>query len=332
MSKLLLSLVSTAGFLVACGETPDDPHVDPPVDPVDAVEVEAARHDLHPGELVQLTARAFDADGAPVTGRAFRWESSDAAVATVNDLGLVTAIADGEVTIYATTGFITGGLYLTVTELDPPVPVDHITIDHTEIVLPLYRSIVLVAQPRDALGEPLARTVTWSSDAPDHISVDEHGVVTALEVGGAEITATSEGQRASVLVYATATTDHTLVALDGRALPTMLGTFTETHPDGSTSTRGVRIYDGWLTIDHESQTYAATIRGTYTTASQMFWVPIPITYQSTGAVDESPTGDLVFTPDAGTPFTGRWTAVGVELHWQLDGRIAGASTLELTID
>ena len=422
MPKLLLALVSTAGFLAACGESPADPGTEPPPATVESVAVEGAPPELRPGDRVQLTARALDAEGEPVAGRAFSWESDDLTVATVNADGMVTAVAGGEVTIYATTELVTGGLFLTVTDdeapavawidvdpagevelatgatlqlgataysadgevlegraltwsssdtaaatvsssgvvtavaagyawiavecedardemlvrvpdiVEPPTPVDHVTLDYVEIVLPVGETTLLVAQPRDAQGEPLARPVTWSSNNPAYVSVDASGLVTALDVGGADITATSEGQSASVRVYATYTTDYTLVGLDGGALPAMLGTYTETLPDGSTSTRGIRIHDGWLTIDHNSQTYEATIRGVYTTATQTYWVPIPITYHSFGAVEQTPAGDLVFSPNVGDPFTGRWVATGLELAWQLDGRISGASTFLFATD
>ena len=53
------------------------------------------------GASVQLTAVAFDANGHAVAGAEFSWESSDAGVATVDALGLVTGVAEGAATITA---------------------------------------------------------------------------------------------------------------------------------------------------------------------------------------------------------------------------------------
>jgi uncharacterized protein YjdB len=422
MTRTLLAFLTTAAFVAACGDDAGAPPDDPPDDPlpgtVETVEVEGALADLAIGERVQLTARAFDADGQVITGRAFAWESDNAAVATVSDDGMVTAVAAGEVTIYATTGMVAGGTFLTVREdepvpvawidvhpsgtvvlavgatfeltataydangqplagrpltwssgstqvatvsasgvvtavgpgdawiaveceglldemvvrvpdvVDPPVAVDSVVLDYIELALPAGESMQLVAYPLDAQGQPLARPVTWSSNNPAYVSVDADGVVTAHEVGGADITATSEGKSASVRVYATHITDRALVALNGAALPTLLGTFTWTDSEGSTGTTGVRIYDGSLTIDHGSGTYQALVRGIYTTAGQSSWVPIPIHYESAGTVTANPaTGVLTFTPDVGRAFTAVYVAGDLELHWQLDDRIAGEATL-----
>ncbi|HUQ05228.1 MAG TPA: Ig-like domain-containing protein [Kofleriaceae bacterium] len=421
MSKLVLAFVTAAGFLAACTDTPDDPDIDPPPPPpppaaVATVEVEAPPYDLLPGEQVQLVARAFDADGELVTGRTFAWESDNAAVATVNDAGMVTALAAGEVTIYATTDLVAGGAFLSVTALgptpvgwidvhpsgtvvldagattlltatvydddgqvlegrtvtwsssdagvatvsstgfvtaltagdawitvecegllddmlvrvpdvtEPPVAVDHVTLDYVEISVPVGETMQLVAQPRDAQGEPLARAVTWSSNNAAYVSVDASGLVTAIETGGADITATSEGKSATVRVYATFVSDHTLTSIDGNALPATLGSFTDTSSSGGTTTRTVRVHDGWVVIDHGAGTYEARISGLYVTTA--FWVPVPAVYDSSGTVTVTPaTGEMTFTPQLGTAFTGRWVAGALELHWQPDARMSNVPTL-----
>ena len=60
------------------------------------------------GETVQLTAEAFDENGHAVAGTEFSWESSDAAVAAVDDGGLVTGVAKGVATITARAGSAQG--------------------------------------------------------------------------------------------------------------------------------------------------------------------------------------------------------------------------------
>lgn len=63
-----------------------------------------------PGETVRLVAEAADANGFPVANAdfAFAWSSSDESVATVDDAGLVTAVAEGAVEITARS--VSGGL------------------------------------------------------------------------------------------------------------------------------------------------------------------------------------------------------------------------------
>jgi hypothetical protein len=57
---------------------------------------------------VQLTARAQDANGNTISGKAFMWSSSDESVSQVNTSGLVTAVANGSATITATTDAVNG--------------------------------------------------------------------------------------------------------------------------------------------------------------------------------------------------------------------------------
>lgn len=54
------------------------------------------------GSAQQLTARTLTRTGVPLPGRVVTWSSSDVSKATVNDSGLVTAVAAGSATITAT--------------------------------------------------------------------------------------------------------------------------------------------------------------------------------------------------------------------------------------
>ena len=60
------------------------------------------------GETVQLTANALDANGNTISGKTFTWSSSDESLAIVSSSGEVTAVANGSVTITATTDGVNG--------------------------------------------------------------------------------------------------------------------------------------------------------------------------------------------------------------------------------
>lgn len=69
--------------------------------------------------------------------------------------------------------------------------------------LPQGSTLELTAALADSAGQPLAptgRTIEWSSSRPDIARVSELGVVTALELGTATITATSERKIGSTVV------------------------------------------------------------------------------------------------------------------------------------
>ena len=66
------------------------------------------------GETVQLAATVLDQNSQPVADAVVAWTSSDEVVATVNDLGLVTAVSNGATQITARAGTATATVTVTV--------------------------------------------------------------------------------------------------------------------------------------------------------------------------------------------------------------------------
>lgn len=66
------------------------------------------------GDTLRLVAEALDANGNAVADAQFSWESGDAAVATVDSAGLVTAVGNGTATITASAGSVSGAAEITV--------------------------------------------------------------------------------------------------------------------------------------------------------------------------------------------------------------------------
>jgi len=75
---------------------------------VHAVVVTPSADTLAVGERVQLVATAHSSSGTVVPNREFAWSSSNDAIASVSNAGLVTAHAAGAVVIAASTGNATG--------------------------------------------------------------------------------------------------------------------------------------------------------------------------------------------------------------------------------
>jgi hypothetical protein len=97
---LLLGVGSAAG---SCGGGDNTgPNEPPPGTPVATVELTPATLDLQVGGTSRLTATPRAASGAALSGRTITWASADLARATVDDEGMVTAVAEGEVEISAT--------------------------------------------------------------------------------------------------------------------------------------------------------------------------------------------------------------------------------------
>src|SRR5437773_748391 len=89
-----------------------------PPAPVASVTVTPASATVQAGQAVQLTATLKDANGNLLSGRSVTWSSSNTAVATVNNSGLVSGATVGPATITATSEAQSGTAAITVT---PPV-------------------------------------------------------------------------------------------------------------------------------------------------------------------------------------------------------------------
>ena len=85
-----------------------------------SVRVQPSADTLQVGSSVQLTATPLDASGNPVSGVSVSWSSSATSVATVDDSGKVTGVAQGTATISATAAGQTGKATVMVIP-DPPV-------------------------------------------------------------------------------------------------------------------------------------------------------------------------------------------------------------------
>ncbi len=135
------------------------------------------------GNTVTLKATVTPDDAS----QEVEWSSSNDEIASVDSEGVVTAIAEGEVTITATAtdgSGISGSIKLIVT-----VPVDATTItiktpDKTALETGQTLKLIAITDPEDATGK-----ISWQSDNTEIATVDEQGNVKAVKEGTVEITA-----------------------------------------------------------------------------------------------------------------------------------------------
>jgi uncharacterized protein YjdB/subtilisin family serine protease len=152
--------------------------------PVTGVTVSPVTATLSIGGNVQLTATVLP---ATATNRAVTWASTNAAVATVDATGLVTAIAAGSAQITVTTvdGQHSAVSSIVVTPVAAGVRVTGVTLTPTTSTLAVGATAQLTATvlPANATN----RAVTWLSTAPTIASVSAVGLVTAVAPGTAQI-------------------------------------------------------------------------------------------------------------------------------------------------
>ena len=147
---------------------------------------------LPAGDVQQLTTTATFTDGSSqnVTSSA-AYSTSDPAVATVNQSGLLSAVGPGSATITATLGGATATLPVTISS----AALTSIAVTPASPSIPAGqgRQLTATGTYSDGSTEDLTNIVTWTSSAPSGIPVSSTGNVTVMNPGTATITATHSG-------------------------------------------------------------------------------------------------------------------------------------------
>ena len=146
-----------------------------------AVTLDKTSVSLLAGKTAALTA-TVDPEQA---GQAVTWTSSDENVVTVDENGVLTAVAAGTATVTAAAADNTGAS--AVCEVTVTKPVSSIKLDKTSASILRGKTVTLKAtvSPDDAAN----KAVAWSSSDKKIATVDAKGVVTGVAKGTATITA-----------------------------------------------------------------------------------------------------------------------------------------------
>jgi uncharacterized protein YjdB/C1A family cysteine protease len=153
--------------------------------PVESVSLNKPSTTLAVGATETLTATVLPSNA---TNKTVNWASSNTSIATVSSSGLVHGVAAGTATITATTQ--DGGKSATCDVTVNEVPVSGVTLNKTSTALSVGDSETLVAnvQPPSATN----KNFIWTSDNMSIATVSTNGLVSAIAVGTATITATSQ--------------------------------------------------------------------------------------------------------------------------------------------
>jgi len=114
-----IAVIGLAACMPTDGGFPTQVTTVPGGDAVSGVAVSPSSATLDVGRTLQLTATLLDGNGQEVSGDV-SWTSSNNAVASVTENGLVTAVAEGGATITASAGSQSGGAVVTVVSANSP--------------------------------------------------------------------------------------------------------------------------------------------------------------------------------------------------------------------
>lgn len=137
------------------------------------------------GENFQLSAEVLPTYAST---KDIEWTSSNPAIATVNENGLITALTPGAVVVTAFS--VDGSNVSAACDVNVTgIPVTNITLNRTTGSLKVGESLALSATvlPANAYN----KSVTWASDNESIVTVDENGMVTAILEGKANVTVAS---------------------------------------------------------------------------------------------------------------------------------------------
>src|SRR5712671_2397879 len=141
------------------------------------------------GDTVLLTAVALDAGGAPIPGVGIAFSTSDAAVATVTQGGLVTAAANGNATIHASAEGKEATAAINVAQVVAQVIVTPLSIRVPQNETPLFHASPVDARNHVVVGAP-APIWTISGDATvATIGTDGRATVSSTAANGATASA-----------------------------------------------------------------------------------------------------------------------------------------------
>ena len=152
--------------------------------PVTGVSLNKTATTINAGATEQLTATVAP-DNA--TNKTVTWSSSNTAVATVNASGLVTAVSAGTTNIRVSTEDGNKTATCAVTVLQPATGVS-LNKSATTIVIGSTEQLSATVAPANASN----KTVSWSSSNTAVASVNNTGSVTAVSIGTATITVSTD--------------------------------------------------------------------------------------------------------------------------------------------
>lgn len=170
----------------------------PEVIKMQSIEFTNTEHELYENAKMQLEYNILPADH---TYSYLTWETSDPAVATVDENGMVYSHAVGDVTIYAIAhdkSNVRGEFHLKVKK---EVPAEDVAILPYRDMLFMGQKLQIQTQltPTDASPSSL----TWASSNTKVLTVSDDGVVTAVGWGSATITATCKNTEKSARITLT---------------------------------------------------------------------------------------------------------------------------------
>ncbi|HEX6024448.1 MAG TPA: Ig-like domain-containing protein [Solirubrobacter sp.] len=251
------TLVATAGSQSGSAAISVKPNA------VSSIRISPTNSSIEPKATEQLIATLLDDNGRVLPGSPNNWSSSNSAVATVSDDGMVTGVAKGSAIITARLG--SKRSTATVNVLAIPVATVHVSAPAASVSV--GQTLQASATLRDADGNVLTgRVIAWQSSNPALATVTSTGLITALAIGQVTITAIAEGKLGNLAVAVTSNPVATIAVTpaNGSAVLGQTAQLEAVARDAAGATIAGKTFE-WRTSDPTIATVSAT--GLVTTAA-----------------------------------------------------------------
>lgn len=149
--------------------------------PITAIKLDVTSKKLEPGEIQTVNVEYLPAD--TTDEKAVTWKSSNTDVATVDENGVITAVAGGQADITATTA----NRVSAICKITVPIHLNGISLEKTSLNLRKGQSSEALSVVYDPVNTTDELPTIWSSSDETVATVNAQGVVTGLKEGTATI-------------------------------------------------------------------------------------------------------------------------------------------------
>lgn len=206
--------------------------------PVSTVILTPSSSTIYVGQTTTPRLELRGPNGELLTNRYVEWTSSNTSVATVTQLGTITAIAPGTSTIRVTSENKSANYTLTVIT----VPVSSVSITSANNFF-VGRQTQLILNLRDSVGNSLTtsgRNILWTSSNPSIASVSNIGTVSGLTVGQTTVAALVDNKLATFNLTVGLVDIDTVVISPTDSTPLSVG-FTRQYTATAFDVLGIRL-------------------------------------------------------------------------------------------
>lgn len=171
--------------------------------PIASIEVLPLSPSIDAGSKQQFTAKAFDSANQEVTGVIFVWQSSNTAVATIDQTGLAISSGVGTTQITASGRGIQSAPDTLLVRAVQRV-LTRVEVVPNPATIPAGGAQQFTARGLDQFGNEISGlTFAWESSAPNVSTIDQNGLATGLTTGQSTIKATTQNTTGVALLKVT---------------------------------------------------------------------------------------------------------------------------------